>query len=125
MSNSELNFTNFLKDWVIENNHFLQSKETSTGETIIAQTQRNQMRRAGMDALKEDLINLYGDEFDIVETASGLNIVAENDEGTVTWELKCTIKALSYDPFEEANKFDDLSKERAKRKEEINKRKSK
>lgn len=123
-----MKFTDFLNDWVCENNHHLQLKETSSGEMIISQTQRNQMRKEGMKALKEDLIQIFGDYFDVVETSGGLNIVAEGDPDsdfneTVTWELKCTIKAVSYDPFDEAGKFDDAEEARQLKKEEVSSRK--
>lgn len=62
-----------------------------------------------MAALKTDLTALYHDVagFDVVETKEGIVIVAENDEFTFSWEIKSTIKSLDYEPFEEANAYDD------------------
>lgn len=57
----------------------LPTNTTSKGETTIQQTPRNELRREGLNALKQDLINLYGDDFDVVETKEGIIIVAENE----------------------------------------------
>ena len=63
-------------------------------------------------------MQMYGKEFDIVETKEGIVIVAENDPGnfTFSWELKSTIKSLDYDPFMEANYFDEEQASKAERK---------
>ncbi len=54
-------------------------------------------------------MEIYGDEFDVLETKDGLVLVAENEPGewTFSWELKSTIKSLDYDPFIEANNYDE------------------
>lgn len=61
---------------------------------------------------------MYGKDFDIVETKEGIVIVAENEPGnfTFSWELKSTIKSLDYDPFMEANNFDEEQASKAERK---------
>lgn len=96
----------------------LPTNTTSKGETTIQQTPRNELRREGLNALKQDLIKLYGDNFDVVETKEGIVIVAENDiDGwTFSWELKSTIKSLDYDPFIEANNFDEDQAQKAAKK---------
>lgn len=45
----------------------------------------------------------------MLETKDGLVLVAENEPGewTFSWELKSTIKSLDYDPFIEANNYDE------------------
>ena len=103
---NSLEFKKFLHE--VEETNF-GTKETVSGATTIQQTTRNEIRKKGLAALKADLNRLYGDEFDIVETKSGLVIVAENDPGafTFSWEMTNTIKALDYDPFLEACKYED------------------
>ena len=75
----------------------LEVKEKANGTATIQQTTRNKYREEGVAALLQDLISLYGDEFDIVETADGICFVAENilSDITITWELKSTIKSLN------------------------------
>ena len=82
---------------------------TATGAVTIQQSARNRLRKEGLAALKSDLEALYGAEFDVLETKDGLIIAAENEPGgfTFSWELKNTIKSIDYDPFIEANNFDD------------------
>lgn len=93
----------------------LNTNTTSKGETTIQQTPRNELRREGLNALKQDLVEFYGDDFDVVETKEGLVIVAENQPGewTFSWELKNTIKSLDYDPFLEACNFDEDQAQKA------------
>lgn len=84
-------------------------KQTSTGTITIQQTVRNELRRKGMEALAKDLIELYGSYSDIVETADGITLVEQligDDliaEPTFNWEIDCTIKAVNYDAFAEAD----------------------
>lgn len=61
---------------------------------------------------------MYGEDFDIVETKDGIVIVAENEPGgfTFSWEIKTTIKSIDYDPFTEANAFDDENAEKEAKK---------
>ena len=96
----------------------LTTNTTSKGETTIQQTPRNELRREGLNALKQDLVKFYGDEFDVVETKEGIVIVAENEPGgwTFSWELKSTIKSLDYDPFLEAGNFDEDQAQKAAKK---------
>lgn len=72
----DLEFKKFLKK--VSKNAF-EHNTTITGTTTIQQTSRNNLRREGLAALKDDLIVLYGDVFDIVETEAGIVIVAENE----------------------------------------------
>ena len=75
INSKDLEFKKFLHK--VEDAEFEQNT-TITGTTTIQQTSRNNLRREGLAALKEDLIMLYGDDFDIVETESGIVLVAEN-----------------------------------------------
>ena len=102
----ELKFKQFLHD--IENREF-DIITTANGSEIIQQTTRNELRKEGLAALKWDLQQLYGTDFDIVETKEGLVIVSENLPGdfTFSWEIKNTIKSIDYDPFLEAGKYED------------------
>ena len=102
----DLKFLNFLKKITNEN---LSTNTTATGTATIQQSERNNLRKEGVAALKEDLIAMYGNDFDILETKDGLVIAAENRPGgwTFSWELKSTIKSIDYDPFIEANNYDD------------------
>ena len=104
----------------------LEVKEKTNGTATIQQTTRNQLREEGVAALLSDLTNLYGDEFDIVETADGICFVAENEESdiTITWELKSTIKSIDYDPFVEASNYDEMRAEKVAKKEARNKEKA-
>ena len=92
----------------------LEVKEKANGTATIQQTTRNKYREEGVAALLQDLISLYGDEFDIVETADGICFVAENglSDITITWELKSTIKSTDYDPFLEASRYDETRAEK-------------
>lgn len=82
---------------------------TATGTVTIQQSTRNALRKKGVEALKHDLELMYGEDFDILETKEGIVIAVENDPGefTFSWELKSTIKSVDYDPFIEANNYDE------------------
>jgi hypothetical protein len=82
INSEELEFKKFLKK--VEDAEF-EHNTTITGTTTIQQTSRNTLRREGLAALKEDLIVLYGDAFDVVETEAGLVIVAENKADGTTF----------------------------------------
>jgi hypothetical protein len=82
INTKDLEFKQFLRK--VGNSEF-QHNTTITGTTTIQQTSRNNLRREGLAALKEDLIVLYGDEFDIVETEAGLVIVTENEADGTTF----------------------------------------
>lgn len=99
-------FIDFLKG--VEQTEF-EINTTATGAQTIQQSRRNILRKEGIAALKADLEWLYGGEFDIVETKDGLVIVAENEPGdfTFSWEIKSTIKSIDYDPFIEANAYEE------------------
>lgn len=82
----------------------LPTNTTSAGIVTIRQAERNKLRRIGLDALKEDLMELYSGDAEILETKDGIAFAVEvnNDQLTFTWELKSTIKSTDYDPFIEA-----------------------
>lgn len=105
-------FAEFLKK--IEENTY-PTNITSTGSITIQQSVRNDLRKKGVAALKEDLTALYSD-FDIVETKDGIIIVAENEHFTFSWELKNTIKSLDFDPFVEASSYDEQQAEKLAKK---------
>lgn len=105
-------FAEFLKE--IEENTY-PTNITSTGSITIQQSVRNDLRKKGVAALKEDLTALYSD-FDIVETKDGIVIVAENEQFTFSWELKNTIKSLDFDPFVEASSYDEQQAEKLAKK---------
>lgn len=107
-------FKQFLKK--IEGEKDLVTNTTAAGTLTIQQTTRNQLRAEGVEALREDLIDLYGDDFDILTTKEGIVIVVENENFTFSWEIKNTIKALDYDPYYEADKFDSEQEAKATRK---------
>lgn len=83
------------------------------------------MRKKGVAALKADLEQIYGSDFDILETKEGLVIAAENEPGdfTFSWELKNTIKSIDYDPFIEANNYDIALAEKEAHKQKLNEEK--
>lgn len=88
---------------------------TSTGSNTIQQSIRNELRKEGVAALKEDLEWLLAG-FDVVETKEGLVVVAENNDFTFSWELKNTIKSTDYDPFIEANLYEESLAEKEQKK---------
>lgn len=114
------NFSDFLHE--VEKTEY-PTNTTSTGNVTIQQSIRNELRKKGVAALKADLQWLLED-FDIVETKEGIVIVAENDDFTFSWELKNTIKSIDFDPFMEANAYDEslAEKESKKRKAEEEKK---
>lgn len=82
MSDTKMtNFATFLHQ--VEQQSF-ETNVTAKGVTTIKQTPRNELKRAGVEAFKQDLIDAYGDEFDVVETADGIVIVAENEPNNFT-----------------------------------------
>lgn len=112
MSN-ELKFTTFCRQ--IASLPSLPTNITASGTETVQQTIRNQWRAEGVSALVSDLKQMYGDELDILVTKEGIVFVIENEATgyTISWELKNTIKALDYDPFEAANAYDDEVAEKA------------
>lgn len=104
--NQNWQFKQFLKE--VSETDF-ETNTTATGTVTIQQSARNALRKRGVEAFKADLMEIYGDEFDVLETKDGLVLVAENEPGewTFSWELKSTIKSLDYDPFIEANNYDE------------------
>lgn len=72
-------FKQFLKK--IEGEELV-TNTTAAGTLTIQQTTRNQLRAEGVEALREDLIDLYGDDFDILTTKEGIVIVVENENFT-------------------------------------------
>lgn len=113
--NEQLWFTEFLDE--ISNSSY-ETNTIATGAVTIQQSTRNALRKKGIEALKHDLTLMYGSQFDVLETKEGIVIVAENEAGewTFSWELKSTIKSLDYDPFIEANNYDeDLANKQEKK----------
>ena len=104
---NELKFTNFCRQ--IASLPSLPTNITASGTETVQQTIRNQWRTEGVAALVSDLKQMYGDELDILVTKEGIVFVIENEATgyTISWELKNTIKSIDYDPFIEANNFDD------------------
>lgn len=115
MTDYKPQFADFLRE-VSETEY--ETNATATGSVTIQQSARNELRKRGVEALKADLEWLYGDDFDVVETREGLVIVAENEPGdfTFSWELKNTIKSLDYDPFIQANNYEEALAEKAEKK---------
>ena len=111
-------FSKFLR--MVEKTEY-ETNTTATGALTIQQSVRNDLRKIGVAALKEDLQWLYGDEFDVVETKEGIVIVAENEPSdfTFSWELKNTIKSLDYDPFIQASNYEESIAEKAEKKAKI------
>lgn len=106
MNPNDLEFNQFLQT-VAKNSYG--TNTTAVGTVTIQQSERNALRKQGVEALKNDLIKMYGTEFDVLETKDGIVIAVENEPGnfTFSWELKSTIKSLDYDPFIEANNYDE------------------
>ena len=106
INKDDLQFGKFLEA-VVDTN--FETNTTATGTVTIQQSARNSLRKQGVEALKHDLELMYGEQFDILETKEGIIIAAENEPGefTFSWELKSTIKSIDYDPFIEANNYDE------------------
>lgn len=115
MNWDNLEFNKFLQE-VAENEY--ETNTTAIGTVTIQQSARNALRKKGVEALKHDLELIYGVDFDILETKEGLVIAVENEPGdfTFSWELKSTIKSLDYDPFIEANNYDEEVANKAEKK---------
>lgn len=112
---NQLWFGEFLKE--VSQTEYEQNT-TATGTVTIQQSTRNALRKKGVEALKHDLELMYGKDFDVLETKEGIVIAAENDPGefTFSWELKSTIKSIDYDPFIEANNYDEEVANKAEKK---------
>lgn len=110
---NNLKFTSFCRQ--IASLDALPTNITASGTETVQQTTRNQWRAEGVAALVDDLKQMYGDEVDILVTKEGIVFAIENEATgyTISWELKNTIKALDYDPFAEANAYDDEVAEKA------------
>lgn len=115
MNWDNLEFNQFLQE-VAESEY--ETNTTAIGTVTIQQSARNALRKKGVEALKHDLELIYGVDFDILETKEGLVIAVENEPGdfTFSWELKSTIKSLDYDPFIEANNYDEEVANKAEKK---------
>lgn len=103
---NQLWFNEFLKK--VAETEF-ETNTTATGIETIQQSARNVLRKEGVEALKHDLKLMYSDVADILETKEGIVIAIENEpvDFTFSWELKSTIKSIDYDPFIEANNYDE------------------
>ena len=106
LPDNQLWFGEFLKE-VAKTEY--ETNTTATGTVTIQQSTRNALLKKGVEALKHDHELMYGEDFDVLETKEGIVIAAENDPGefTFSWELKSTIKSIDYDPFIEANNYDE------------------
>ena len=82
MNKNLLQFPKFLNE--VASTSFEQNT-TATGAITIQQTTRNELRKAGVAALKADLELVYGDQFDVVETKEGIVIVVENEPDGFTF----------------------------------------
>lgn len=107
INRNELQFNRFLEE-VVDTD--FETNTTATGTVTIQQSARNALRKKGVEALKHDLELMYGLDFDVLETKEGIVIAAENEPGefTFSWELKSTVKSIDYDPFIEANNYDEF-----------------
>lgn len=121
MSN-KTHFGKFLHD--IEQTNF-NFHTTVNGDVTIQQSDRNKIRSKGIEAFLTDLINWYGDDFDIVRTKEGIVVVAENEPNDFTfgWEIKCTIKSPDYDPFIQASLYEDEVKKKEEKRQQQQKEK--
>lgn len=122
----DTNFHSYFADFLrgVEQTEY-KTNPTARGTLTIQQGIRNDLHAKGVVALREDLQNLFGSEFDVVETADGIVVVAENVPGdfTFSWEIKSTIKSLDYDPFIDASNYEAAKEQKeAKRREKENKR---
>ena len=107
-------------------NEPLEIKEKANGTATIQQTRRNQLREEGVVALFSDLKMLYGDEYDVVWTADGICFAAENEiiDKTIPIMIKPEIKSPDYDPFLEADRYDQMRAEKNAKKEAREKEKA-
>lgn len=71
-------FKQFLKK--VEQTEF-KTNTTASGTLTIQQTKRNELRVEGVEALRQDLVALYGNDFDILTTKEGLIIAVELADG--------------------------------------------
>lgn len=101
-------------------------KEKTNGTATIQQTTRNQLREEGVAAFFSDFITFYGDEYDIVRTADGICFAAENEiiDKTIPVMIKFEIKSVDYDPFLEADRYDQMRAEKNAKKEAREKEKA-
>lgn len=106
INKDELQFGKFLQE--VAETEF-ETNTTATGTVTIQQSTRNALRKKGVEALKHDLELMYNDVADILETKEGIVVAIENEpvDFTFSWELKSTIKSIDYDPFIEANNYDE------------------
>lgn len=109
------NFINFLHNEV--SGKSLPVSTSRNGQTVISQSTRNKLRSDGLAALYTDLKAAFdAANLDLLETKNGFLLVAEAANLTFTWEFKSAIKGIepSYDPFAEAQAWDDEKARRAK-----------
>lgn len=79
INRNELKFIDFL--YQVQDSTYEQNT-TSTGTTTIKQTLRNQIRAEGVKALLHDVMMMYGEDFDILQTKEGIviTVMTEDDE---------------------------------------------
>lgn len=94
----------------------LETNTTVTGSLTIKQGLRNELRKVIEQSLMDDLTYLYPD-YSVLLTKDGLVIAAENqDDYTVSIEIKTTIKTLDYDPFIAACNYEEELQAKAEKK---------
>jgi hypothetical protein len=101
----------------------LRTNENANGVLTIQQTQRNALRKEVADKFVEFLLDQGLDAF---QTKDGIILKVDNEYvGTVSIELKLAFKALTYDPEEQAELYDEERDAKAAAAEEKAKSKAK
>lgn len=101
----------------------LRTNENANGVLTIQQTQRNALRKEVADKFVEFLLDQGLDAF---QTKDGIILKVDNEYvGTVSIELKLAFKALTYDPEEQAELYDEERDAKAAAAEEKAKSKTK
>lgn len=111
-----MHFSDFLKK--IENNTF-DTTVNARGIATIQQTIRNKLRAEGQEALFEDLQDIFTD-FDCLMTKDGIVFVSHNKDFEFSFQIKCTVPSIDYDPYFEADDYaeqEQLKAEKKKQKE--------
>lgn len=78
-------FETFAANSIINVPHGAIPTDDAGNRAVIAQSVRNKLRKAGLEALYIDLKRLYGDTLDVLQGPNGtILIVAENPDFTFT-----------------------------------------
>lgn len=86
----------------------------TTNEKIPTNTMGSKLEQKFSRALKSDLVNAIQEQFNtisnesvkVLRTADGITLVADTSAGFVSIVLNPTIKNLDYEPFEEADLYE-------------------